>query len=107
MDLTEVFVPAIVFIAIAYILKAWMDHREKMRLIQKGGDMPNYEVTKPFFSGLKLAGVLIGFGVGMLIGNLLSIFTLIPEQIAYFSMILLFGGLSIIIFHLLEKKGKI
>lgn len=106
-NLEEIFVPAIIFGIIAYILKIWMDHREKMRLIKQGADMPKYESTKTYFSWIKLAGLFIGLAIGLFAGNLLDSMTILEEQIAYFSMVLLFGGISIFVTHYLEKQGKI
>ena len=104
-SLEGILIPATIFGIIAYILKAWMDHREKMRLISKGVDMPKYEPTRSFFSWLKLAGLLIGLAIGILIGNLLGETTILDEEVAYSSMVLLFGGISVFVTHVLEKKG--
>lgn len=106
-NLQEIFIPAIIFGIIAYILKIWMEHREKMRLIKQGADMPKYESTKSYFSWLKIAGLIIGFGVGMLIGNVLTTTTVLNEEIAHFSMILIFGGFGVFIAHYLEKNEKV
>jgi Domain of unknown function (DUF6249) len=106
-NLEEIFIPAIIFGIIAYILKIWMDHREKMRLIKLGADMPKYESTKTFFSWLKLAGLLIGFGVGILAGNIIANTTVLNEEVSHFSMILMCGGIAVFITHMLERKGVI
>jgi len=104
-SLEEIFIPAIVLGIIAYILKTWMEHREKMRLINKGADMPKYESNKSFFSWIKLAGLLIGLSIGILAGNLLAETTVLSEDVAYSSMVLMFGGISVFITHTFEKKG--
>ena len=105
-SLQETITPVLVMGVIAYILKIWMDHREKMRLIKNGADMPKYESTKTFFSWLKIAGLFIGFAIGILIGNLLAETTILNEEISYFSMVFLFGGIAVFVTHILEKRGR-
>jgi uncharacterized protein DUF6249 len=106
-SLHEVLGPVLVLGVLGYILKVMLDHREKMRLIKNGADMPKYESTKTFFSWLKIAGLFIGFAVGILIGNLLAEMTILAEEIAYFSMVFLFGGISVFVTNFFEKRGKL
>jgi len=47
----------------------------------------------------------VGIGLGILFGNIIAVNTSLAEETAYFSMIFLFAGASLIISHLLEKKN--
>jgi hypothetical protein len=60
----------------------------------------------PVFSGLKFGLFFIGIGIGVLIASILTAMTLIEPEVAYFSMIFLFGGLALVIHHVIDKKQK-
>jgi hypothetical protein len=55
---------------------------------------------------LKWGMVAIGLGIGILIGHLVSPFFPWNPQAGYFSMIFICGGLSLIIYYLIERKQK-
>ena len=48
----------------------------------------------------------IGVGIGILAGNILAVSTNLEEPVPYFSMILLFGGASLIAYYLVERKNS-
>jgi hypothetical protein len=48
--------------------------------------------------------VFLGVGIGILIGRILAEYTMLGEEESFFSMVFLFGGLSLLIFYFLEKK---
>ncbi len=83
-------------LAIYYNVKA--RNKERMALIEKGVDISEiYKVKKSNGNGfLKLGMFLIGVAVGLVFAVLLSRINLMPPVVAYFSMILLFGGISVV-----------
>ena len=50
--------------------------------------------------------LFLGVGIGVLFGNIIAANTNLEETVAYISMISLFGGISLIIHHVLIKKKK-
>jgi hypothetical protein len=101
------FIPLSFFASIVLIVYIYISNRnkERMALIDKGMDASIFQNKAPGFRILsfKLGFFLVGLGIGLLIGNILAAYTQLLEEVAYFSMLLLFGGASLIVFHLLEK----
>lgn len=89
-----------VFLSIYFYLKART--RERMAMIEKGIYEPNKPATG--FQTLKWGLVCIGVAVGLFAGNLLKNLTSIEEEVAYFSMVLLFGGLALITGHIIQMR---
>ena len=82
-------------------------HRERMALIEKGADASIfYSRVKSQFSSLKYGIVCVGIALGILIGHVLQNIGKLPEPVAFFSMIFLFGGLSLIAFYLIAQKSN-
>jgi hypothetical protein len=106
MDISELLMTAVVFTAIYAIIQLFVRRKERMLLIEKGMNSPELKSDMPRFSGLKFGVFFIGVGIGVLAGNLLTIFTQLEPEIANFSMIFLFGGSALVIQHYLEKKKK-
>lgn len=80
------------------------ENKERMAMIDKGED-PSKFITKSNKSGvLVLAGLMIGAGVGLLVANLLDM-ALGMEEVAYFSMIFIFGGLGLIFGRKMANKA--
>jgi ABC-type Fe3+-siderophore transport system permease subunit len=82
-------------------------NRERMQMIEKGVD-PSIFIQKPKNSlsvALKYGLFLIGIAVGILMGAVLDETTSIADGAAYISMILLFGGLGLIVYYLIDKKN--
>ncbi len=80
-------------------------HRERMALIEKGADPSIFHTRKTGRSTLKWGLLFVGVALGILMGAILT--ATIPgirEETANFSMIFLFGGLALIVNHLLEQK---
>jgi hypothetical protein len=104
----EIFVPLSFFACIVLIVYIYYSNRnkERMALIEKGLDAGIFKSNHRPFSLLtfKLGFFLIGLGIGLLIGNIIAATTRLEDPVAYFSMIFLFGGASLIIYHLLERK---
>ena len=102
-----VLVPLGLFAAVVLIAYIFYNNRNKERLalINKGvgADIFN-KIPQVSLITYKLGFFLIGIGLGTLVGNVLAINTMLEEGVSYFSMIMLFGGGSLILFHLLEKR---
>ena len=80
-------------------------NKERMALIEKGADVSVFH--RPFkfkqTAVLKWGMLLMGLAFGILIGGLLYSITGFDEGISYSSMILMFGGLSLVLFYRVER----
>jgi uncharacterized protein YybS (DUF2232 family) len=86
-------------------------NKERLALIEKGvgADIFKSRITNKTPGGrnyfmLKIGMFLVGVAVGVLMANLLVEYLRMYEGVAYTSMIMLFGGLSLIIYYIIEKK---
>lgn len=105
--LTAVLVLLTIFGSLYAILNLYVRKKERMALLEKGGDTSKLIFPKhPTAAPLKYGLLLIGAAVGLLIGNILSVTTELQQEVAYFSMIFIFGGLALVIFHFIDKKNK-
>ncbi|MCB8995658.1 MAG: hypothetical protein H6538_08620 [Bacteroidales bacterium] len=104
--ISEVFITAIVFAGIYSVIRLLVHRKERIMLIEKGGSSPEIKMDLPSFSALKFGLLFIGVGIGILAGSIIVATTVLIPEVAYFSMIFLFGGLALVISHLLEKKEK-
>lgn len=83
--------------------------KEKMALIEKGMDPSLASHKAPRRTGhnhshLKTGLFLIGLALGILMGYVLYISTQMHEWVTYPSMILLFGGLALISYHVIQRQ---
>lgn len=106
-----ILIPLIVFSSIFGIFYVFLNTRnkERMSLIEKGADASLFATKKNHRSNLTLKfGMLaIGIGTGILIASILESYTVLDEEVAYPSMIFLFGGLFLVANAMIEKKDKI
>jgi hypothetical protein len=102
----EILIPLGLFASIVVIVYVYYTGRNKERLalIEKGENASVFDLKHKPFPTLKLGMFLVGVGLGFIVGNLLANFTALEEPVAYFSMILLLGGGSLITFFLIERK---
>ncbi len=101
-----ILVPISMFAATALILWVFITNRnkERMALIEKGADANLFKTKSNGLSVLKWGMLFIGTGIGILFGNILANSTKLEEPVSYFSMIFLFGGMSLIIYYLIAGK---
>ncbi|MGQ1910287.1 DUF6249 domain-containing protein [Marinifilum sp. RC60d5] len=108
MDITGVIAIISVFGVIPLIVFLVYRHRERQAIIEKGIDISIFDSEKKCspLQSLKYGILLIGLAVGILIGNILDEYTQMIEEVSYFSMIFLFGGLALIVFYAIAKKQE-
>lgn len=82
-------------------------HKEKMALIEKGADPELFKRQQIKFSRynlFKYGLLLIGIAIGIIVAGILDEMHAVDDVAAYFSSILFFGGLSLIVSFLLRNK---
>jgi hypothetical protein len=88
--------------------------RERMALIEKGADASLFNTGKDGNSlswnwskfTLKMGMLAMGIAVGIITGAILSNIGLLDEGAMYSSMIFFFGGLSLVLFYVIDRKSK-
>ncbi|MCU4162961.1 DUF6249 domain-containing protein [Carboxylicivirga caseinilyticus] len=96
-------IPAII-ISLAYFRTRRI---ERTALIAAGKDASIFDQlnSKPkHYLSLKYGMLMVGLAVGVVLGSVLQNNTMMNEAAAYLSMVLLFGGLSLVLFYLIQKK---
>jgi hypothetical protein len=90
------------FVMVVYIRK--FDNLERMAIIDKGLSPDLFKRDRQSTSGALRAGLLlIGIGCGLIMGYWLDrVFYM--EEVAYFSMLFIFGGLGLGLAYLIEEK---
>lgn len=92
------------FTMIVYLRK--YENTERMAMIDKGIDPQSFNIIKKMrnTSGpLRASLLLIGAGIGLLLGYFLDQ-SFDMEEVGYFSMLLIFGGLGLGASYLIEEK---
>src|SRR5665648_34287 len=77
-------------------------NKERLALIEKGETPDLFKSTSKYRS-FKLGVFLVGIAIGIIAGYFLNESGM-EEEPAYFSMILLFGGIGLVIAFFLQKK---
>ena len=83
-------------------------NRERMAMIEKGVSPKDFmtERRPNSYGILKWALLLVGIGFGLFIGGLLSAYTRIDEESAYFAAALFFGGAGLFAAFLIAKRAE-
>ncbi len=89
-------------------------NKERMALIEKGADASLFntgkEGTRFSFSWsrftLKIGMLAMGIAVGIIIAAVLAQANVLDEDALYPSLIFFFGGLSLVLFYLIDRKNK-
>jgi len=99
-----IFVPIGFFLTIFAVLYVYWTTRtrERLALIEKGADASIFKKTPSKYVLLKWGIFLIGLSIGVITAYFLS--QKVNEVVAYFSMIFLFGGIGLIVAHLIIQK---
>jgi hypothetical protein len=92
------------FVMVVYIRK--YDNIERMAIIDKGLSPDLFKKERSTSGALRASLLLIGAGTGLLMGYLLEAAFGMEEEVAYFSMIFIFGGLGLGIAYLIEEKNQ-
>lgn len=103
---TQFLIPITFFAMIYGIVFLFVRKKERLTLISKGIDPTIFENIRKNPSSLKWGLLLVGIGAGILLGKVLATFTTLEEEPAFFSMICLFGGIGLIIYHLIAHKTE-
>jgi hypothetical protein len=105
----EVLIPLIIFGAIFGIVYVIVSarHKEKMAMIERGADPELFRSKQLKFSQynlFKYGMFLIGIAIGLIVGGLMAEVHFVDEVAGYFSSILFFGGVALVIAYLLRNK---
>jgi len=103
MELTPIFVLAIIFGSILTIVYLGIRKKERMAMLEKGVDASYFVKKKTGDPGLKFGLLFIGVALGIFSGSLVHQEFGMQEEPAHFSMIFLFAGLALVISHFIEK----
>ncbi len=103
MNLVPVFVLLVIFGFIYGVVYLGVRKKERMAMLEKGADPSLFHNHKPGMAGIRYGLLLIGVAVGILLGNIIDATTCLEEEVSYFSMIFLFGGIALVISYFLEK----
>lgn len=104
--LQPVLILMVIFGGILGIVYLGLRKKERMAMLERGVDASSLTNQSKSDFSLKYGLLLVGVALGILSGNVLSdmpSFIEVPEA-AYFSMIFLFGGSALVIYHFLAKK---
>lgn len=104
-EVIAVLIPIIVslgaFVMIVFLRR--YEKEERLKMVEHGMD-PHSGTQRKRGGGLKFALVAIGVGIGLLIGSVLDSSGLVYEEVAYFSMAFIFGGIGLLVGYLIEEK---
>lgn len=94
-----------IVLAIYYNVRA--RNKERMALIEKGVDISEIYKKKGNQHGFfKFGFIIMGIGLGLVFGVVFSKIGLLPDVVSYFSMILLFGGVGVLVANYLVSKKE-
>ncbi|RVU00383.1 hypothetical protein EOD41_12960 [Mucilaginibacter limnophilus] len=87
----------------------YLRNKERMAMIERGMDPRGGQKPTPSpYVYLKWAMLLIGSGVGLLFASVFTRTILVGNEAEntgiYFALIFIFGGIGLLISHLIEKK---
>ena len=89
-------------IMIVYLRK--FSNQEKMAMIEKGMSPGDFKMEKSRSSiSLRASLLLIGGGAGLLFGHFLDM-AFRMEEVGYFSMLFIFGGIGLGLSYIIEEK---
>ena len=100
-----IFIPIITIISVVIMIiyLRRFENQEKMSMIDKGMNPGEIKKSRNTSLPLRFALLCIGVGLGLLVGYFLDATTRMDE-VAYFSMIFVFGGLGLGLSYIIEEK---
>jgi len=105
LELTPVLILTIIFGFIYAIVYLGVRRKEREALLAKGADPAIFEdKVKQKINTLRYGLFLVGIGLGILMGHVLVSAAGFSGEVAYFSMVFIFGGIALIISYFLGKK---
>jgi hypothetical protein len=89
-------------------------NKERMALIEKGAEASLFNTGKtgPMFNfnwskfTLKIGMLSMGIALGVIVGALNETSNYMPQEPGYASAVFFFGGLSLVLFYLIDRKSK-
>ncbi len=106
----EFLIPIAFFAMVFGIVFILVRRKERLSMIEKGADASMFKSKSFVPAELKWGLLFVGIGVGIILGRIFAAYTNLGEEASYFSMICLFGGLCLVIYHFIalnmEKKNK-
>lgn len=90
------------FTMIVFLRK--FENDEKMAMIAKGMMPPSKSININPANSLRWGLLAIGVGLGLLIGHFLETSLGFDDEVAYFSMIFVFGGIGLLSSYFLQMK---
>jgi len=102
-ELTPILVLLIIFGFIYGVVSLGVKRKERMRMLEMGADPSVFNTHNPNIAGIRYGLLLIGVAVGVLLGNIIEATTCLEEEVSYFSMIFLFGGIALVLSYFMEK----
>jgi flagellar biosynthesis protein FliQ len=88
-------------------------NKERMALIEKGADASLFNTGKDGKSSfswskftLKLGMLAMGIAIGIIVAALMASANIMDEDALYPAMIFFFGGLSLILFYVIDRRIK-
>jgi len=83
-------------------------NKERLALIEKGMDSSIFKTSETHgrYNALKWGLVIVGVGIGLILGNIFDIHGIMDDDVAYFAMVFVFGGLGLLTYYLLIRKIK-
>jgi len=100
----EFLIPLSFFAAVVIVVYLIIRRKERIALIEKGQSASLFDTKKNVPSELKWGMLFIGIGVGILVGRILIETTNMGDEESFFSMVFLFGGLSLVLYHFIANK---
>lgn len=97
---------AAIILSIFFLVKT--RNKERMAIIEKGGDLSElYRKKRSGHGFFKVGMVVVGLALGLILAGFIENAHILPEGLSYFAMILLGGGSGIILANYLITNNKI
>lgn len=94
-------------LVISYYFSRKARHGERLALIEKGADPSTFmNEETPSNNALMWGMLILGVGLGLFLGYILSVITSMGEQYLMPALALVFGGLGLIGFFIYRKKAE-